>query len=495
MVELIIDGIKVKAEDGLSVLEAAQSVGIDVPNMCFNKKLGEMCSCMVCVVRIEGRGGYVPSCGVKVEEGMVVWSEAEDVIRQRRRAVELLLSEHLGDCVGPCEAVCPSSFDVPLVLKMVESGDYVGAAGVVFSELVLPGTLGKVCTAPCEKRCRRGKVDEAIGIRNVHGVIAKWAKDSGASVWKAGRDIGKRVVVVGAGASGLACAAKLVEGGVGVEIIEANEKCGGHLRDMLSGDVNGIEMLDWEIEGILSCLKGVKFGVKVGGEMLEGLCQEYDSVVLAVGEFSGEFLVERENLFVCGEARSRMKMPVGIVASGKGCSEIVLRYLNDGVDSFVEKEFVNRLGAAVSGVVEAYRERGTAGVSGLCLKSLDDAVMDDVIVDAGRCLHCECSGEAKCRLRVYAQRLGADSRKMGSESAKKVNFEMLEGVVFEEGKCIGCGMCVKYCEQAGLCGGMRFEGRGFEQRVLLEVDDRDMDRIGGVLRGCAEICPVGAIVC
>ena len=98
MVHLTIDGMAVTVPGGTSILEAARSVGINVPSLCYLKDINEIAACRVCVVEIEGIQKLVASCNNRVWEGMVVHTNSPRVREARRTNVELILSQHNCDC-------------------------------------------------------------------------------------------------------------------------------------------------------------------------------------------------------------------------------------------------------------------------------------------------------------------------------------------------------------------------------------------------------------
>lgn len=99
MVELTINNIKVKAEEGMTVLEAAKSVGIHVPTLCHMKDLFPTGACRICVVEVEGQRTLLPSCAFPVYDGMVVDTNSQRVRRARKTIVELLVENHPQDCL------------------------------------------------------------------------------------------------------------------------------------------------------------------------------------------------------------------------------------------------------------------------------------------------------------------------------------------------------------------------------------------------------------
>ena len=84
MVNITIDGIKTKVPENMTVLEAAKSIGIDIPTLCFLKGINEIGDCRICLVEVEGARGFVTSCMQKVYEGMVVRTNTDDVKEARK---------------------------------------------------------------------------------------------------------------------------------------------------------------------------------------------------------------------------------------------------------------------------------------------------------------------------------------------------------------------------------------------------------------------------
>ena len=108
MVNLTINGIKVSAKEGTTILEAAKNIGITIPTLCYLKGVNEIGACRVCVVEVEGTNRCVTACNNFVEEGMVIYTNSPKARATRRTNVELILSQHdykCGTCVrnGNCE--------------------------------------------------------------------------------------------------------------------------------------------------------------------------------------------------------------------------------------------------------------------------------------------------------------------------------------------------------------------------------------------------------
>ena len=99
MVTIVIDGKEIQAEKGANLLQAARANGFDIPGLCFYEKVTPTGDCRLCMVKIEGRPGMVPSCLVKVEAGMKVTAFDEQLESTRRMLADVLLSEHNDDCI------------------------------------------------------------------------------------------------------------------------------------------------------------------------------------------------------------------------------------------------------------------------------------------------------------------------------------------------------------------------------------------------------------
>ncbi len=155
MPNLRIDDQAVNVPAGTTVLAVAQSLGIAVPTLCHLPGLSASASCMVCAVRDEGSGRFLPACSTRAEEGMRFDASSEAVRDFRRAALEMLLGEHAGDCEAPCRLACPYGLDAPAVLHALAAGQEASAP------------CPDDCPAPCEKACRRGRHDEAVAIRDL----------------------------------------------------------------------------------------------------------------------------------------------------------------------------------------------------------------------------------------------------------------------------------------------------------------------------------------
>ena len=99
MVNLTINTVPVSVKEGTTIIEAAETVGIPIPRLCYLKDINEIGACRVCVVEVEGKERLVTSCNNKVEEGMVIYTNSPKVRKHRKMTVEMILSQHDVNCV------------------------------------------------------------------------------------------------------------------------------------------------------------------------------------------------------------------------------------------------------------------------------------------------------------------------------------------------------------------------------------------------------------
>ena len=182
----------------------------------------------------------------------------------------------------PCVALCPAGVDIPGYMALVGEGRCADAVRLIRKDNPFPTACAYICEHPCEARCRRNMVDDAINIRG----LKRYAVDHAGVVPQpeCAPATGKKVAIIGGGPSGLSCAYYLALMGHGVTVYEEREKLGGMLRYGIPSYRFPREKLDAEIESILSLGIEVHTGVTVGRDIwLEKLEQEYDCIYIAIG--------------------------------------------------------------------------------------------------------------------------------------------------------------------------------------------------------------------
>ena len=192
------------------------------------------------------------------------------------------------DRLPPCNHACPAGENIQGWLYHAESGDYETAWRTLTTDNPLPAVMGRVCYHPCENACNRAQLDEAVGINSVERFLGDVAIRNG---WRFAPPLsttGKRVLVVGAGPSGLSAAYHLRRMGHAVEIHEAGPFAGGMMRFGIPKYRLPRDVLDAEINRIVELGVVIKLNSKVDRIVESMQAAGFDAAFLAVGAHIGK---------------------------------------------------------------------------------------------------------------------------------------------------------------------------------------------------------------
>ena len=299
MVNLTIDNIPVSVEEGTTVLAAAAKAGIEIPNLCFREELKPYGACGVCVVEVEKCPKLLRACATKVAEGMVVRTTGERALKARKLALDLLMGDHDGDCIGPCKLNCPAHTDCQKYVKEIAEGRFADAVSTIMEVFPLPASIGRVCPHPCETACRRKHVEAPISIAHLKYFAADQVrKDGTAHPISVAPATGKKVGIIGGGPAGLTAAFKLVQKGHEVTVVDQMPEMGGMLRYGIPEYRLPKAVLKIETDAIAAL--GVRYvnNFKIGrDESFESFRSRFDAVIVANGAWrSSAMRVKGEEL-------------------------------------------------------------------------------------------------------------------------------------------------------------------------------------------------------
>lgn len=516
---ITIDGVPVEVSPEQSVLDAARARGLDIPTLCYLEKCGPLNSCLVCLVKINGK--LVPSCGTKVQPGMVIESETEEVHEARRTALELLFSDHVGDCLSPCNRLCPLGLNIPQMLRYVEAGRMREAIPLVRGSLPLAGVLGRLCHHPCEQGCRRGHWDDPAGIRNIERFVTdQEAETPTPEVQSATTGVrmlpasAKTITIMGTGPVGLSAAFYLAKEGHAVTVVDRHETPGGSLRKVPQGDLTAA-VLEREITTLRRLGIDFKLGVEFGEAVhLERLSRTCDAILLAMGETAaaqagklglstaGKFIAADPNscqtklpkVFAAGAAVKPLKQLVRAMAEGRAAAECINRFLKGKPAKRPEKTFSSVMGRLSPGELKQFLAGCNSGGTVSPCDRCAGLSRTEASTEASRCLHCDCRSSGNCVLQHYAQVYSADANRFRAERKPFEHCAQPGGVIFEPGKCILCGICVKLTELAREPLGLTFVGRGFDVRISAPLSHTVQEGLQKVAEEVVLHCPTGALV-
>jgi NADPH-dependent glutamate synthase beta subunit-like oxidoreductase len=189
------------------------------------------------------------------------------------------------DRMPPCNDACPAGENVQEWLSHAEEGDYEAAWRQIMVDNPFPAVMGRVCYRPCETACNRATLDQPVGINSVERFLGDEAIKQGWPIAVEAQASGKRVLVVGAGPSGLSAAYHLAMLGHDVTVREDSPEAGGMMRYGIPSYRLPRDVVDAEIQRIVDL--GVRLELGTPVTELTGALTEFDAVFLAVGAHVG----------------------------------------------------------------------------------------------------------------------------------------------------------------------------------------------------------------
>ena len=525
MINLKINSKEVTVPEGTSLIAAAKEAGFEIPTMCYKEGYEHFTSCMICTVQEMKSSQMLPACSLPVAAGMEIETQNQAVIDMRRETLELLMSDHVGDCVAPCQRTCPAHMNIPLMNMYIESGRPREALVTVKEHIALPAVLGRICPAPCEVNCRRTFVDRRLSICALKCYVADDDLASESPYLPECKPAsGKKVAIVGSGPAGLAAAYYLQQHGHACTIFDKNEQPGGMLRYGVEEKFLPRRVLDAEIDIIRQL--GAKFQMQKGlghDFSLSDLQAEFDAIALAGGQMPAEalqnlgvtataksvkvdnftFQTNVDGVFAGGGIVNPGKMAVRSVGHGKSMADAIDKYLSGQLPAMSLNRALSKVGKIKDGELGAYANE----LDSLKIDNYDHEFHRDQLEknaigisraqaegEASQCLQCGCMSFDGCKLRLYSEEYGVNSQRFKGEDRRSIERVLDHPhVVYEPGKCIQCGLCVRITEKDGEGLGLSFIGRGFNVKVGAAMNGSMAETMKKTADLCVEACPSGAL--
>ncbi|MCX6238614.1 MAG: 2Fe-2S iron-sulfur cluster-binding protein [Bacteroidia bacterium] len=510
MVHIKINGLEIEVTEGTSVLKAAEIAGVKVPALCFNEELGHFTSCMLCLVKDAANGRLFPSCSVTTTEGMSVITDDEEIHEARQTGLELLLSEHVGDCEGPCQVACPAHMDIPRMNRLIAAGKFEAALKLVKKDIALPAVLGRICPAPCEGACHRKTVDASVSICLLKRFVGD---ENNLHPYEPLPLNSKKVAVIGAGPAGLAAAYYLQLNGYQTVLYDKNDVPGGLLRTEIKPEVLPLNILHKEISTILNT--GVVFegGKDIDEIAFKNIKIQYDAVIVATGTLVDEirnwgfttnakgieanqnsYATSVTGVFAIGNSLRSSRLAVRSVGQGKEVAWSVAQYLSGEVPKGEPRLFNSRFGRLHKEEISEYLKESVP-YERVSLADIQSKgyTKEEAIQEAKRCLHCDCRDIENCKLRDLSGKYDANQRRYAADSRKTMTKHFAHSIVYEPLKCIKCGICVRMTSKYQEKYGFSFIGRGFDVVIGVPFNESVETGLAETAEIVAKACPTGAL--
>jgi len=518
MISLTINNTEITAEHGETILQAAEKLSIDIPTMCYLNDLNPFTSCMVCVVADTSADQLLPACSTPVANGMVIETDSDTVKKARKDTLDLLLSEHVGNCEAPCLRTCPAYMNIPLMIKQIKEEDFASAIRTVKKDIALPAVLGRICPAPCERGCNRKYHDTTLSICLLKRFVADVDLESGSPYQPAEKPAsGKKVAIVGAGPAGLASAYYLAQEGHTCHIFDQNDEPGGLLKYGVSDEKLDKKVLYAEID-LIRAYDQIKFYMNhvLGTDSsIKELNDSYDAIIIATGTIVAEtkgfegldgtkkglminrntFETNMSGIFAGGNALAEGRMAIRSLAHGKFMAISVDQFLTNQPVTGYYRRFNSVIGRlAIEEAGELLQLASEINQIAPDDDHSDGLSASNAIQESTRCFRCDCRKPESCKLRIYADEYGANQHRF--KTSKRKPLKLLTehpDILFEPGKCIKCGLCVQISEKRGEELGFTFSNRGYDAQVIVPFQNSIKSISKSTALECVTACPTGAL--
>ena len=190
------------------------------------------------------------------------------------------------ECTTPCQRACPAGINIREYIRQAALGDYHRSVQVIKERNPFPTVIGRICPRPCEDECRRNYVDEPVAINFIKRYVADYEREIGKRIlpYKT-PETDRKIAIIGGGVEGLSTAFFSARLGHSLTVFEATPKMGGLLRSAIARERLPLDILDWDIEGILEMGVQAETGKALGKDFtVDSLLEQgFETVFLATG--------------------------------------------------------------------------------------------------------------------------------------------------------------------------------------------------------------------
>jgi ferredoxin len=400
--------------------------------------------------------------------------------------------------------------DIPKMNRLIVAGKFEAALKLVKKDIALPAILGRICPAPCEGACHRKSVDSSVSICLLKRFVGD---ENDLHPFEPLPLNGKKVVVIGAGPAGLAAAYYLQLNGYQTVLYDKNALPGGLLRTEIKSEVLPLNILDKEINTILKV--GVVFegGQEINAETFQNIKNQYDAVIIASGILTDEirswgfttnakgieanqnsYETSLKGVFAIGNSLRSSRLAVRSVGQGKEVAWSVAQYLSGEEPKGEPRLFNSRFGKLLKEELSEYlKESVPNNNSTLSNIKSNCYTTEEAILEAKRCLHCDCRDLDNCKLRDLSGRYDANQRRFAGNNRKAMTKFFAHSIVYEPLKCIKCGICVRMTSKYQEKYGFSFIGRGFDVVIGVPFNESVEAGLAETAEKVAKACPTGAL--
>ena len=338
-----------------------------------------------------------------------------------------------------CTAVCPFHLDMRDLMAKMQRGGFNAAYRTYLNTVGFPGIVSQLCDEPCKNSCPRRLKDEAIAIRQLEQAAVKYARNLQPNSYNM-PEKDKKIAIIGAGISGLACALRLAAKKYQVTVFEKSGRIGGHLWELLPPEVF---LADIERQFMFE-----KYHLCLDTEITSLAGLDFDAIYIATGAGGSDFGLSRDPGGAFASSQT------GVFLGGELCGRTIIEAIADGlqvvnaIERFLKTGSMNQPGE-VSGTNIRLDPALIAPMEPVYPADGQAFTQEEALQEARRCLRCACDACVRhCDLMCYYSKF---PKRIGEEVEVTIHPGTLDGngtvATRLMSTCNQCGLCKDVCPQ------------------------------------------------